>query len=143
MATTAQLTAADVMTPTPRTCSPYSSVTEAVMIFRDADCGSVPVVDAGKPVGVLTDRDVALALAEYPDLATRTVAEIMSKDPITVSPLTTLEEIHATIAQQGVRRLLVVDSTGSLVGIVAWKDIAPKATDRQVGEVVSEVVTQP
>ena len=34
------------------------------MIFRDADCGAVPVIDEGKVVGVLTDRDVALALVD-------------------------------------------------------------------------------
>ena len=60
MATSASLTAADVMTASPRTCSPFSTVLEAVMIFRDADCGAVPIVEDGKPVGVLTDRDVAL-----------------------------------------------------------------------------------
>ena len=64
-------TAADLMTPNPRTCSPFSSVLEAVLIFRDADCGAGPVVDAGQPVGILTDRDVALALADHPDLASR------------------------------------------------------------------------
>lgn len=143
MATPARQTAADVMTPTPRSCSPFSSVVEAVMIFRDADCGSVPVVDAGKPVGVLTDRDVALALAEYPDLASRAVADIMSKNPITVTPDATREEIEATMTDHAVRRVLVADRDGSLVGIVSWKDIAPSATDREVGQVVSDVVTQP
>src|SRR4051812_20380072 len=97
MATASQRTAADVMTPTPRTCSPYSTVLEAVLIFRDVDCGAVPIVDAGKPVGVLTDRDVALALAEFPDLASRVVADIMSKDPVTVRPSATIDEIQATI----------------------------------------------
>src|SRR5690349_15509098 len=58
------LTVADVMTAGPRTCSPFSSAVEAALVFRDADCGVIPVVDAGKPVGVLTDRDLALALAE-------------------------------------------------------------------------------
>ncbi len=69
-------TAADVMTPSPRTCSPFSTVLEAVMIFRDADCGAVPVVDAGQTVGILTDRDVALALSEFPDLAARPIADV-------------------------------------------------------------------
>lgn len=101
------------------------------------------MVDAGKPVGVLTDRDVALALAEFPDLAGRSVAEIMSKDPICISPTTPLDEIHAHVAEHAVRRLLVIDASGTLVGIVAWKDIAPKASDREVGRVVSEVVGQP
>src|SRR3954451_4394065 len=102
---TATQTAADVMTASPRTCSPYSTVLEAVMVFRDADCGAVPIVDAGKAVGILTDRDVALALTEYPDLAGRAVADIMSKDPITVSSDTTLDEIQATFSEKAVRRL--------------------------------------
>ena len=43
------LTIAGVMTVAPRTCSPASTVIEAVMIFRDADCGMVPITDAGHP----------------------------------------------------------------------------------------------
>jgi CBS domain-containing protein len=76
-----KLTAADVMSPAPRTCSIYSSVLEAVLIFRDADCGAIPVVETGEAVGILTDRDVALALAEHPDLATREVGDIMTRGP--------------------------------------------------------------
>ena len=76
---TAVQTAADVMTASPRTCSPFSTVLEAVMIFRDADCGAVPVLDEGKPVGVLTDRDVALALTEFGDtLTARPVTDLMT-----------------------------------------------------------------
>ena len=55
------------------------------MIFRDADCGAVPITDAGKPVGVITDRDVALALASHEtDLANTPVGELMSKDVLTI-----------------------------------------------------------
>jgi len=43
------LTAADVMTPAPLTCSTHSTVLEAVIIFRDADCGAVPIMQEGKP----------------------------------------------------------------------------------------------
>src|SRR4051794_27100058 len=59
------LRVSQVMTVAPRTCSPQSEVIEAVLIFRDADCGAVPITDAGKPVGVITDRDVALALSGH------------------------------------------------------------------------------
>ncbi len=137
------LTAADVMTPSPRTCSPFSSVLEAVLIFRDADCGAVPVVDAGLPVGILTDRDVALALAEHPDIASRPVSDIMSKITVTIAPTTPLELVKEQFGAQGVRRLLVADAAGVLLGIIAFADIAPFLPDREVGEVVSEVVHQP
>ena len=79
-------TAAAVMTPNPRTCSLFSSVLEAVMIFRDADCVAVPVVDDGVPVGVLTDRDVALASSEDHDLMARPVTDVMTKGAVSVAP---------------------------------------------------------
>lgn len=136
-------TAADVMTPSPRTCSPFSSVLEAVLIFRDADCGAVPVVDAGQPIGILTDRDLALALAEHPDLLSRPVSDIMSKGVITIAPTATLEEVKEQFGIHSVRRLLVADPSGVLLGIVAYADIAPYLPDREIGEVVTEVVQRP
>jgi CBS domain-containing protein len=137
------LTASDVMTANPRTCSPYSTVIEAVLIFRDADCGAVPVVDAGRPVGILTDRDVALALADHPDLATRSVADIMSEGVVSVKPDSSLREIEALFGQRGIRRVLVVDDQHRILGIVAWADVAPHASNREIGAFVSNVVEQP
>src|SRR5689334_16543599 len=58
------MTAADLMTDSPRTSSTFSTVLEAVLIFRDANCRLVPVLEDAKPAGVLTDREVALALVE-------------------------------------------------------------------------------
>jgi CBS domain-containing protein len=131
------------MTPAPRTCSPFSKVLEAVLIFRDADCGAVPVVEAGQPIGVLTDRDVALALADFPDLVSREVTEVMSKGVITVKPSDSLTTVRERFGEHAVRRLLVIDNTDQLVGIVSWADIAPYLDECKVGEVVEEVVTAP
>ena len=136
-------TAADLMTPNPRTCSPFSTVLEAVLIFRDADCGAVPVVDAGQPVGILTDRDVALALADHPDLASRPVSDIMTKGVLTIAPPAPLEEVRAKFGEHGVRRLLVAEPGGPLLGIIAWADLGPHATDAGIGQVVSEIVEKP
>ena len=137
------VTAADVMTLSPRTCSPFSTVLEAVLIFRDADCGAVPVVDAGVPVGILTDRDVALALAEHPNVSDLPVSEVMTKGVVTVTPATPLDALKEQFASHGVRRLLVAEADGLLVGIIAWADVAPRLPDVEVGEVVSDVVQQP
>jgi len=138
------LTAADLMTPNPRTCSSFSTVLEAVLIFRDADCGAVPVLVDGKPAGVLTDRDVALALAEYGErLPSLPVNEIMTPGVVAVDPDTSLSEVIEKFGDRGVRRLLVIDANGQLVGIIAWADVAPHVPDRTIGQVVSEVVEQP
>jgi CBS domain-containing protein len=138
------LTAADLMTVSPRTCSGFSTVLEAVLIFRDADCGAVPVLDEGKPAGVLTDRDVALALAEYGErLPGVPVSEIMTKGVVSVRPDDPLHDVVERFGDKGVRRLLVMDANDLLVGIIGWADVAPYVPDRTLGRAVSEVVEQP
>src|SRR3954467_4440320 len=88
------LTAADLMTSSPRTCSSFSSVLEAVMIFRDAHCGAVPVLDDGKPVGGLSARAVALGLTTCGErLPGVSVSEVMSKGVVSVSPEEPLADV--------------------------------------------------
>jgi len=138
------LTAADVMTPNPRTCSIFSTVLEAVLIFRDADCGAVPIVEDGKPVGILTDRDVALALADHDDTLSRLpVGQIMSRGVVSVPPDASIDTVIEQFGDQGVRRLLVVDGQDRLLGIIGWFDIAPHVSDHKVGQAVSEVLERP
>jgi CBS domain-containing protein len=137
--TRSPLTAADVMTTHLRTCSAFSSVLEASLLFQDADCGAVPVVDGGRPIGILTDRDVALAVANNPDLSNRPVADFMSKDVISVAPDASLEEAAALFGQEGIHRLLVIDADGQLRGIIAWSDLAPHISEASLGHLVGEV----
>lgn len=136
----ATLTAADVMTGSPRTCSTFSTVLEAVMIFRDNDCGAVPILDEGKPVAILTDRDVALALGHFPDLVSRAVSEIMVPGVASVTPEESLEDVCEMLRSEGVRRLLVVDPVLQVLGIIGWADIAAVVSDRAMGQVVKNVV---
>jgi CBS domain-containing protein len=137
------LTAADVMTANPRTCSAFSSILEASMLFKDADCGAVPVVDAGRPIGILTDRDVALAVANEPDVGNRPVSDFMSKGIVSVAPGASLQEVAAMFAQHEIHRLLVVDSDGQLLGIIAWADLAPHVSEKSLGHLVGETLEQP
>ena len=133
--TRATPTAADVMTASPRTCSPFSTVLEAVLIFRDAGCGAVPVVDDGKPVGVLTDRDVALASTDAGDLLARPVTDIMTRGVTSVAPVASLEEVRALFDEREVHRLLVVDASGQLRGIISRTDLAPHVPKGSAGRV--------
>lgn len=135
--------AADVMTDSFRSCGRFSTVTEAVLIFREVDCGMVPVVEEGKPIGVVTDRDVALALASHDDLASRPVCEIMTEDISAISPETPLWQVVREFGRDGVRRLLVVDEEGFLVGLIAWSDIVPHLPESVIGKMVGDVVELP
>jgi CBS domain-containing protein len=134
------LTAADVMTAAPRTCSTFSTVLEAVMIFRDNDCGAVPILEDGKPVAILTDRDVALQISEFPGLTSQTVGTIMTPGVVSVKLDAGLEDVCDVLRAQGVRRVLVVDSSGLVRGIIGWADIAPVLSDRKMGQVVKDAV---
>jgi len=135
--------AADVMNHSPRTCSRFSRVIEALMIFKDEDCGMVPVVEEGKPIGVVTDRDVALALASHSNLIERPIEEIMTKTIVAVAATTPISEVVATFGRESVRRLLVVDAEGLLVGIISWKDVFGELSERLVGQIVTDVVESP
>jgi CBS domain-containing protein len=132
--------AAEVMTAAPLTCSTFSTVLEAVMIFRDADCGAVPILDEGRPVAILTDRDVAMALPDHFDLLDRPIGEIMQPGIVAVSPEDSLGRVCEVLRREAVRRVLVVDPAGRLLGIIGWADIAPVLSDRMMGRLVSENV---
>lgn len=130
-------TAADVMTANPRTCSTFSTVLEAVLIFRDADCSAVPVLEDGKPVGLLSDRDVALAVAEHDALASLPVSRIMQPVLVAVAPETDVDSVVDQLASQGARRALVVDPQGFPLGIVALSDLARHVADGRLIQVAA------
>lgn len=79
-------------------------------------------------------------LAEFPDLVNQPVSEIMSPGVVTVSPEDNLGKVCEVLRTQAVRRVLVVDSAGRLLGIIGWADIAPVLSDRMMGRLVTDAV---
>ena len=116
-------TAADVMAPIPWTCSAFSTVLEATLIFRERDCGAVPVLEAGKPVGVVTERHVARAVPEHRDLAGRPVSLIMSLGVVAVRPDDPLDVVAEKFGDRATHFLLVIGADGVCVGIIDRDDL--------------------
>jgi CBS domain-containing protein len=134
-------TAADIMTPSPRTVASSATVGEAAKLMRDEDVGSLPVVHEDQLVGVVTDRDIAVrVVAEGRDAAT-TVAEVASDRPVTVEPSADVDQALQLMSEHQVRRLPVVEG-GRLVGVIAQADIARLGEDKQTGDLV-QGVSQP
>jgi CBS domain-containing protein len=130
----------EVMTPSPTTVEPDASVVEAARTMRERDTGIVPVVENGKLIGTVTDRDIVVRLiAEGRDPASATVREIASTDLVTVDPQQELDEGLRLMAQHKVRRLPVVEEDGRLVGIVSQADVARQEDDARTGEVVEQI----
>ncbi len=133
-------TIADVMTADPRTIEPETTVEEAARVLRDEDVGSLPIVQDGHLVGVLTDRDIVLrVVAEGRDPRTTPAAEAASAEVATVDPAQPFDEGLRLMAEQRVRRLPVVAEDGRLVGVLAQADVALEASPAQTAEVVEEI----
>ena len=128
----------DVMTPNPRTVSPEDSLESAARIMRDEDTGVVPVVENGRPVGILTDRDIVIrGVAEGG--SARAVRDVVTGRVISVSPEATTREATELMSEHQIRRLPVVEND-RLVGIVSLGDLAVKeAKDRRVGDTLQSI----
>jgi len=127
------------MTPNPRTVEPSMLLREAAQLMKQEDVGSLPVVENGRLVGMLTDRDlVTRAVAEGIDVAVCRVGDVASRELVTVEPEQDLAEALKLMAQHKVRRLPVVEGE-RLVGILGQADVALEAQDKRVGEVLEEI----
>jgi CBS domain-containing protein len=118
--------AADVMIPFPCTCSPWSTVTEAVLIMREEDCDMIPVVDHGEPVGIVTDRDIALAIPGTPDVSRLPVSRIMNRMVVTATAEASVDEVLEKMTVSFASMLMVVDDRGLLVGTISWTSLASR-----------------
>lgn len=135
MATTVR----DVMTHGVETATSSQMLHDAARMMRSGDFGSIPVVDAGQLVAVLTDRDIVVrAVAEGLDPTTVPVGQVASPDPVTIAPEQELDDALEIMAHYQVRRLPVVEQ-GVLVGVLSQADIALEAKEKKVGEVVQEI----
>jgi CBS domain-containing protein len=129
----------EVMTRDVRACEPNATVAEAAKVMAQEDVGPVPIVEGGRLVGIVTDRDIVVrVVAEGRDPNATAVTEIASTELVTVSPDDDLDEALNLLAERQVRRLPVVEGD-RLVGIVAQADIARLGKDKKTGEVVEEI----
>ena len=130
----------DVMTANPSSVEPSTPVAQVAQLMQQENVGSVPIVEGGKLVGTITDRDITIRIvAEGKDPQSTTVGEVASRDLVTVDPQQNLDEALRLMAQHQVRRLPVVEEDGRLVGIVAQADVATEAPPEQAGETVGQI----
>ena len=123
-------TVLDVMTREPRTVTEASTVVEAARVMRDENVGSVPLVEGDRLVGVITDRDIAVrVVAEGRGLETA-VADVASRELVTIDPQQEIDEAMRLMAVHQLRRLPVCEEDGRLVGIVAQADLARHEPER-------------
>src|SRR5262249_51459336 len=121
-------------------CKPETSLGEVARMMVDHDCGEIPVVGPGnsrKPIGVVTDRDIACrAVAQGRNPLELTARDCMSSPVVTVSADADVEDCCRTMEDRQVRRVPVVDERGDCCGIVSQADIARSSSEKIAGRVV-------
>lgn len=131
-----------MMTSEVKSCAADTSLAAAARIMSNRDCGIVPVVDAQqKLLGVITDRDVCLAVAtrfRSPDELP--VRDVMTKKVYTCSPDDDARTALKLMKSRAVRRLPVVTADGRLSGLISIDDLVLRADSHKGADVSNEDV---
>lgn len=101
---------------------PDITIREASDVMARFHVGSVVVVEEGKIVGILTERNILMAVAEGKDTETTTAKEIMSKDVVTIGPDNDIRDAIDIMVKKKIKKLPVIHE-GKLVGIITASDI--------------------
>jgi CBS domain-containing protein len=121
----------DIMTEPPLTCTPETSVAVAARLMREADYGTLPVIDSrGQLVGIITDRDICLALAATNRNALHVaVHEVMTRKVFSALLDDDTHRALATMKTARVRRLPVCDECGRLKGMLSIEDVVVRGLE--------------
>lgn len=131
----------ELMTPSPVSVEPDTTVEEIATMMKQEDIGCIPVVEEdGQVAGVITDRDIVVrCIAEGKDPAECRADDIISPQTVCIGPNADAKEAAQLMGDRQIRRLPVVEN-GKLVGMLSLGDVAVKQhDDRLSGDVLQEV----
>jgi CBS domain-containing protein len=133
----------DFATATVAVAEPETSALVAAQLMRQHHVGALVVVDAlekSRPLGILTDRDLVLGLmAEGLDPEIFTAGDIMSTELVLASPDMDAMDAVQLMRNNRLRRLVIVDDAGRLVGIVTMEDVLELLT-RELADLAAGVI---
>jgi CBS domain-containing protein len=123
------------------TAQKSSKIVEVARKMKQEDAGFMPIVEGGKLVGVITDRDIVVrCIAEGHNPEQETVEHCMSQQAVTISPEDEIQQAAQKMEQSEIRRLAVTEN-GQLVGVLSHGNLV-QATGGKIAEKVTEGVTR-
>ena len=127
------LRARDVMSTNIETVEGNASLSDAATRMRGSDIGFLPVQEAGRIVGVVTDRDITIrGTAAGFDPRTTVVATVMTADYASCLDDDPIEEVARIMQDNQLKRVMVLNSQRMLVGIISMGDIANRVGDENL-----------
>ena len=134
----------DAMTSQVSVARPGDSIRKVAEVMAKVDSGVVPVVEDGKVLGLVTDRDIVLRVVAEGRSFDSPVSEVMSDgEVLSVKEDDILADATAKMANNQVRRLVVLNATGRLTGILSLGDVAKDYGAKQVGKTLEEISQEP
>ncbi|GBC75230.1 Hypoxic response protein 1 [archaeon HR06] len=102
-----------------------SKLEEVARVMGERRIGSIVITEEGKPKGIITERDMVIkVIAKGLDYRNLKAKDIMSYPLITINKERSLEEAAEVMLTKGIRRLIVMDEKGEMVGIITTSDLA-------------------
>ncbi len=129
----------EAMTAQVVTAAPADSVQKVAGIMLNIETGAVPIVEDDKVVGLITDRDIVLQVVAKGGTLSTPASEVMSTDVQTCREGDNMADAAAQMAHHQIRRLVVVNDAGKLVGILSLGDIATDYGAKVVGKTLEEI----
>lgn len=118
-------------------CNPDTSVQEVARMMDDKDVGAIVVLDGGKPIGIVTDRDLVVrCIVEGKECKDTRVRDVMTDDVETVSIDQGIFDVVRIMKESQIRRLPVVDDKGKCVGLLSFGDIFA-LLGREIGDLAA------
>ncbi|RRN62617.1 CBS domain-containing protein [Caulobacter sp. 602-1] len=130
----------DAMTSQVSVARPSDTIRQVAQTMAKVESGVVPVVDDGKVVGMVTDRDIVLRVVAEGRSFDSPISEAMSEgEVLSVKEDDVLADATAKMANNQVRRLIVLNDAGDLTGILSLGDVAKDYGAKQVGKTLEEI----
>jgi len=134
----------DAMTSQVSVARPTDSIRQVAESMAKVDSGVVPIVDDDKVVGLVTDRDIVLRVVAEGRSFDSAISDVMSDgEVLSVKEDDILADATAKMANNQVRRLVVLNDAGRLTGILSLGDVAKDYGAKQVGKTLEEISQEP
>ena len=126
------MTLGDFMSREVLSVAPEDTIGEAAQLMADANVGSSVVLEHGRLIGILTERDLLRAMAQRVHPSEARVREWMTAEPVAVSESTTADEAARLMVEHGFRHLPIVDGDRTL-GVVSLRDVMRHSLESEAG----------
>lgn len=134
----------DAMTSQVSTAAPTDTVRKVAQVMAHVETGAVPIVEDGKVVGLVTDRDIVLRVVAEGRSFDSPISEAMSEGDVqSVQEDDVLADATAKMANHQIRRLVVLNEAGNLTGILSLGDVAKDYGAKQVGKTLEDISAEP